>query len=199
MSKVWKVWSAGQDFPAQETKWEDALETYLGEVENWLETPENIFEAIEAVGAILIEKHHDYGEDNLKAFGELGILVRASDKVARLKNLIDKRAQVSDESMEDTWRDLAGYAIQGLIMLKMNKNIDTVQVYEKRKNRLIRGFCPDCGEGVLIRENFFDDRLLCSNRCGFITKNIYSLREDYGTVSDLIEYYASLPAVEEQK
>jgi len=66
---------------------------------------------------MLIKKHHDYGVDNLKKFGELGILVRCSDKVERLNNIIKSGAAVS-ETNEDTWMDLAGYAIQALMMAR---------------------------------------------------------------------------------
>jgi hypothetical protein len=67
--------------------------------------------------AMLAKKHHDYGVDNLKKFGEFGILVRCSDKVERLNNILKSGAAVA-ETKEDTWLDLAGYAIQALMMAK---------------------------------------------------------------------------------
>lgn len=63
-------------------------------------------------------KNHDYGGPtdpwkNFQDFGELGILVRMSDKFARIKTaLVEKRGlQVSDETVEDTIKDLAVYAV----------------------------------------------------------------------------------------
>ena len=34
------------------------------------------------------KKQHDYGPGNIAGFGEQGVLVRVSDKIARVKNLI---------------------------------------------------------------------------------------------------------------
>ena len=60
--------------------------------------------------ALLSSKQHDYGYDNIAAFGHLGILIRCSDKAARLDNLKGKDAPVN-ESVTDTYYDLCGYAI----------------------------------------------------------------------------------------
>jgi hypothetical protein len=76
------------------------------------------------VRELLLEKHHDYGEENLLAFGEYGVLIRSSDKVARLKNLIETGENFcADEKTEDTWRDLAGYALQALVMFHSDEDI----------------------------------------------------------------------------
>jgi hypothetical protein len=55
------------------------------------------------------EKQHDYGSRNISEFGELGVLVRANDKMARLKNLQDKPA--ANEPIEDSWQDLSVYGV----------------------------------------------------------------------------------------
>ena len=65
----------------------------------------------EEIAALLDSKRADYGVDNIKKFGSLGCLIRASDKIERLINLRDKPAN----HKEDTWLDLAGYAVLGLI------------------------------------------------------------------------------------
>ena len=56
-------------------------------------------------------KQHDYGSENIAAFGELGVLVRANDKMARLRNLHKFNTRASEESIEDSWRDLSVYGI----------------------------------------------------------------------------------------
>ena len=67
---------------------------------------------------MLLRKHSDYGEENLKVHGLYGILVRMDDKMARLSNLIGKEHDPKvDESISDTFRDIAGYSVQALRML----------------------------------------------------------------------------------
>lgn len=66
------------------------------------------------ISKILAQKQRDYGRGNIDAFGELGVLVRASDKLERLKNLLMKDAKPSNESLEDTWLDWIGYGFIGL-------------------------------------------------------------------------------------
>lgn len=78
-------------------------------------------------------KNHDYaGEGNpFKNFGlcesvgicstEKGILVRMTDKLQRISNLIDKDAQVKDESILDTLQDLANYSIILRVYLESKK------------------------------------------------------------------------------
>ena len=67
----------------------------------------------------LISKQHDYGQDNILVFGEEGIMVRLSDKIHRLINLFKKRnTKPQNESVKDTFTDIAGYAIIGLMLQK---------------------------------------------------------------------------------
>ena len=54
-------------------------------------------------------KQRDYGSRNISDFGEHGVLVRANDKIARLKNLQGKPA--SNEAVEDSWADLSVYGV----------------------------------------------------------------------------------------
>lgn len=72
----------------------------------------------EEIACLLDRKGQDYGTENIKKFGSQGVLVRVSDKVERLINLSRKDGQVNFESVEDTWKDIAGYAILALIELR---------------------------------------------------------------------------------
>ena len=63
---------------------------------------------------LVCKKQHDYGHENILAFGEFGVLVRTNDKVARLRNLVGKEGIT--EPRIDTWRDIAGYAIIALML-----------------------------------------------------------------------------------
>jgi hypothetical protein len=84
-------------------------------------SPETFEEAVESVLDDLLEtmvsKQRDYGRGNIDAFGEIGVLVRASDKLARLKNLLhDNPGEPSNETLDDTWKDLANYGIIALML-----------------------------------------------------------------------------------
>lgn len=69
------------------------------------------------VAEIVIDKQHDYGHDNILAFKEQGLVVRLWDKISRLKNLLwIAKEPPKNESIEDTFTDIAGYAIIGLML-----------------------------------------------------------------------------------
>lgn len=78
---------------------------------------ESLKEITEECDDLLISKQKDYGPKNILSFGELGVLVRANDKLERLKhNLWEGKVEngedveVEHESIEDTWKDLRNYA-----------------------------------------------------------------------------------------
>ena len=61
---------------------------------------------------LLDRKQQDYGPGNISAFGELGIVVRCTDKIERLKTLHRTGATaVKTETLEDTWIDLGNYSL----------------------------------------------------------------------------------------
>lgn len=63
---------------------------------------------IEAVleGVLVFDgKQADYGPGNIAGFGEVGVLVRNSDKIERLKNLNKTGKKPKNESIDDTWMD----------------------------------------------------------------------------------------------
>ena len=72
------------------------------------------------VRKLLLGKHRDYGTSNLKEFGLWGILARLNDKKNRIKNLLEKdddEIAVKEETLRDTFVDIAGYALQALLMI----------------------------------------------------------------------------------
>lgn len=86
------------------------------------ETPTTFEQAVDQVlseaRTLLIRKQRDYGPGNIMAFGELGVLVRANDKIERLKNLW-KTGNLDDpqnEAADDTWFDLLNYGLIGLMV-----------------------------------------------------------------------------------
>ena len=62
------------------------------------------------------EKHHDYGPDNINIFKEQGLVVRMWDKLGRLKHLFWTDTRPNQESVEDSFKDVAGYALIGLML-----------------------------------------------------------------------------------
>jgi len=56
---------------------------------------------------VFASKQHDYGPGNIASFGEVGVLVRVNDKIARLRNLMGKQAK--HEAVGDSWLDVANY------------------------------------------------------------------------------------------
>ena len=68
------------------------------------------------IATVVIAKQHDYGHDNILAFKEQGLVVRLWDKISRLKNLFWNNSEPKNESIEDTFTDIAGYAIIGLML-----------------------------------------------------------------------------------
>lgn len=85
-------------------------------------------EAFEQVSTELLEmflkKHADYGKGNILANKELGIAMRISEKVERLKHLLMKNelaggaegdSKPENESIEETWIDIAVYSVIGVL------------------------------------------------------------------------------------
>lgn len=72
--------------------------------------------------SVLLKKHKDYGPRNIADApgGPInGLRVRIHDKVARINNLIDTGSdQPEYESMEDSFKDLANYAIIALLVMR---------------------------------------------------------------------------------
>ena len=81
----------------------------------------DIEETLTDLANLLISKHKDYGPKNisLSPGGPLnGLRVRMWDKLARINNLVDKGASPEHESLEDSFKDMANYAIIGLLVLQ---------------------------------------------------------------------------------
>ncbi|PWA11083.1 hypothetical protein DCC39_10315 [Pueribacillus theae] len=80
-----------------------------------------VMDHITELADTLIRKQIDYGPNAISRFGMDGIVIRISDKLERLINLTQLKSEPEvDESVEDTLRDMAGYAILGLMVLEGN-------------------------------------------------------------------------------
>lgn len=81
---------------------------------------EEIKTITDEVTDILIRKNEDYGSASFD-LGLNGNMVHIYDKACRFKSLIEKVNKGIDpnfESIEDTLKDIMGYAIIGLLILK---------------------------------------------------------------------------------
>ena len=81
----------------------------------------DIEETLTDLANLLISKHKDYGPKNisLSPGGPLnGLRVRMWDKLARINNLIDTNVDPKHESLEDSFKDMANYAVIGLLVLQ---------------------------------------------------------------------------------
>lgn len=71
------------------------------------------------------EKNADYGDSFSKSYKEFGIIapvVRMSDKMERIKQLSKgEDIKVKDESLKDTLKDLANYALMLVIEMDLEK------------------------------------------------------------------------------
>ena len=68
---------------------------------------------------LLLKKHKDYGPKNINQspFGAInGLIVRMWDKIARIVHLTKNKQHAVNESLEDSFMDLANYAIIGLMV-----------------------------------------------------------------------------------
>ena len=81
----------------------------------------DMWSVMDRAGNLLISKHHDYGPLNIARSpgGPInGLRVRMWDKIARINNLIDNGKDAKNESLEDSFADLANYSIIAIMVLK---------------------------------------------------------------------------------
>ena len=83
-------------------------------------TEEQIKRITDEVTAILIKKNADYGSASFD-LGLNGNMVHLWDKIKRYRNLIENKVP-NFESVDDTLKDIIGYAIIGLLIIEIEKN-----------------------------------------------------------------------------
>ena len=70
----------------------------------------------QTVADTVISKQRDYGKENITRFGQVGLLVRVHDKLARLEHLTATGKTPNNESLTDTVLDLVGYSVLGALL-----------------------------------------------------------------------------------
>lgn len=84
---------------------------------------ELIAEVCNEVKDLVIRKNHYYGDSLSKEYEKYGLIsgvIRMDDKMAIIKILLKSDSKV-DESIEDSLKDLAGYAILTLVEMRKRK------------------------------------------------------------------------------
>ena len=64
------------------------------------------------------KKLKSYGTNNISEYGERGVVLRMNDKIKRLKNIVWEGIgnPIEDETVEDTYLDVAVYSCIGIIV-----------------------------------------------------------------------------------
>jgi len=81
----------------------------------------NVNDVADEAVDVLLRKHEDYGPSNIAdAPGGAvnGLVVRLHDKVARLSNLTKTGNDPKNESLYDTFLDIANYGLIGMLVLQ---------------------------------------------------------------------------------
>lgn len=89
----------------------------IDDVDGWEADAWNVYASLYE---ILVKKQKDYGPDNIRKSpgGPLnGLTVRLYDKLARLNNLLETGATPENESLRDTFIDIANYGVIGTMIL----------------------------------------------------------------------------------
>ena len=84
--------------------------------------------------AFVTNKQRDYGSGNILAFGHTGLVVRISDKVARIRNLEARGSEGVVEPLVDAWVDLVGYSLVGLMLLDGTFTLPLAEDLEARRS-----------------------------------------------------------------
>lgn len=96
-----------------EPVWEEVKRQLdLPETEKTREMLRQMLTALE----LFSRKQHDYSSVNVMVCGEEGIFTRITDKWARLFSHYRLRRELRNESVDDTWFDLAVYSMMALLM-----------------------------------------------------------------------------------
>lgn len=65
---------------------------------------------------MFLKKHKDYGKGNILSNGELGIAMRVSEKIERVKHLLLSGQTPANETLEETWIDVAVYGVLAVLL-----------------------------------------------------------------------------------
>jgi hypothetical protein len=65
---------------------------------------------------MFLKKHKDYGKGNILSVQELGIALRISEKIERIKHILIQGDSPANETIDETWVDVAVYAVIAILL-----------------------------------------------------------------------------------
>jgi len=71
---------------------------------------------LDEMNKLLRRKNEMYGDGNIDKMGKQGVLIRLEEKIERLKHLLKEGKNPEEETVEDTWKDITGFGIIGLML-----------------------------------------------------------------------------------
>jgi hypothetical protein len=105
----------------REGRQSSSSDSYHSVIARELHLETHVSNTVKELSDLLLSKHRDYGPKNISQApgGPInGLRVRMHDKLARISNLVDSGADPQHESLEDSFKDMANYAIIGLLILR---------------------------------------------------------------------------------
>lgn len=145
---------------------------------------------------LLVERQKKYGSKNIEQGGILGCLIRAGDKLERLKLVFPAlgitgkyKADYPDESIEDAMLDLANYATIALMLYRGTWGRPLAEVrptYEKMKERDPSAFPETQGWQIdqLESDDDVDSALKAEIEDNIATGNLRGLKENAAKLLD---------------
>lgn len=120
-----QAWSQSSGEPLRKIYYDGIRKEVLDKLEN-IEPRKlelDCYDITDELIELLLSKHEDYGPKNISDSpgGAInGLRVRMHDKLARINNLFDNAQEGTPqhESFEDSFKDMANYAIIGLLVLR---------------------------------------------------------------------------------
>lgn len=124
----------------------------------------NFIDAGNEVLELLKSKNDAYGssvDSTYKEYGLTAYLVRMDDKLNRLKTLTkDETINPNDEKIEDTLRDMAGYAILAIAQLRAGERKSEFVRFAEDELNLLLEKAKDEGEESYNMQKAFNDSIM---------------------------------------
>lgn len=87
---------------------------------NTTPSPKTLDAAFESINdellTMFLKKHKDYGKGNILSVKELGVALRISEKIERIKHLLSAGQTPANETVEETWIDIGVYAVIAVLL-----------------------------------------------------------------------------------